>query len=198
MAFWSIFLAAFVPLFVSVDAIGTLPIFIGMTSNISPTHREKLVRNAVFTAFAVSLLFLLLGRLIFSFLGITADDFRIAGGLVLLIIAVSDLVTSTEKDPGRDPGPHLGVVPIGIPLTIGPAALTTLLILVEQQGYGPTLLALCVNLAITFLVFSNATRIERLIGVSSSKAFAKVASLFLAAIGVMMIRVGLENIVRGH
>ncbi len=190
------FLLAFIPLLVAIDVLGTLPLFMSLTENLNVSRRRTLTQQAVMTAFAVGLLFLFAGRAIFELLGITDNDFRIAGGLLLLIIAVTDLITSTEKEPGRDPGQHVGVVPIGIPLIMGPAALTTILILQEQHGVGLTLASMFANLLIVWLVYAKAQWLQKILGPAGSKGFAKVSALFLAAIGVMMIRVGIQNILK--
>ena len=83
---------------------------------------------------------------------------------------------------------------MGVPLIMGPAALTTILILLDNFGYIPTILSMILNFIIVLLVLLNAKLILKVIGDGGSKAFAKVASLFLAAIAVMMIRVGVLNI----
>lgn len=186
-----LFLLSFVPLFVAIDALGIIPLYLSMTKNLSLQHRSSLLLQALATALVISLVFLFAGRAIFSFLGISADDFRVAGGLVLLIIAVKDLVSASEGENSRDPGPHLGVVPLGIPLIMGPAALTTILILQDTYGLGWVLASLLTNLMLVFVVFRYAHILSRIMGPAGSLAFAKVASLFLAAIAVMMIRVGL-------
>lgn len=191
------FLLSFVPLFVAIDVFGTLPLFASLTGHLSEERRKRLILQALATSFAVSLGFLFAGRALFTFLGITENDFRIAGGLVLLIVAITDLVSSGDKDPGRDPGHEIGVVPIGIPLIMGPAALTSILISNDSFGIQLTALSLVCNLFIVWIVFSQSKALSRFMGASGSKAFAKVASLFLAAIAIMMIRVGVENIVRG-
>ena len=77
------FLLSFIPLFVAIDIIGTTPIFLGYTHSISDSAKKKLVFEAVLAAFGVALVFLFGGKLILSFLGITIDDFRIAGGIIL-------------------------------------------------------------------------------------------------------------------
>jgi len=86
------------------------------------------------------------------------------------------------------------VVPLGIPLIMGPAALTTIIILVRNFGYVPTIVSMALNLFIAWLVLVNARWLLKIMGDGGSKAFAKIASLFLAAIAVMMIRVGVLNI----
>ncbi len=125
-------------------------------------------------------------------MGITIDDFRIAGGIILLILSINDIIASSEKV--KNPGTDIGVVPLGVPLIMGPAALTTILILVDNFGYVPTILSMILNIIIVLIVLLNAKLILKVIGEGGSKAFAKIASLFLAAIAVMMIRVGVLNI----
>ena len=189
---FEIFLLSFIPLFVAIDIIGTAPIFLGYTQDISHAERKKLIIEAIAAAFIVANIFLLGGKLVLEFLGITIDDFRIAGGIILLIISVSDIMSSSEVR--RNPGTNIGVVPLGIPLIMGPAALTTILILRDNYGYVATILSMVLNFIIVLFVLYNANKLVKLIGNGGSKAFAKIASLFLAAIAVMMIRVGVINI----
>lgn len=184
-------LLSFIPLFVAIDVLGVVPIFLSLTERLEGSQRRRLVTEATLTALAVSLAFLIGGRAIFSFLGITENDFRVGGGIVLLVLAVSDLLFSSQKQ--RDPEANVGVVPIGIPLIIGPAALTTILILVDTYGYTVTIISLLANLLIVWLVFRYSSVVIRVMGTAGSKAFAKVASLFMAGIAVMMIRVGLSG-----
>lgn len=189
------FLLAFIPLFVAMDVLGTLPLFIGLTEGITDKRRKRLVIEATLTALLISLVFLGSGKLLFSFLGITENDFRIAGGLVLLVLAINDLLFSSDTA-RKNPETTVGVVPIGIPLIMGPAALTTILILVDSYGTLWTITSIILNLIIVWMVFRNADRVLRIMGKAGSRAVAKVASLFLAAIAVMMIRVGITEILK--
>ena len=120
-----------------------LAIFLSLTSEMKPPEKKKLITEATFTALAVSLVFLFGGRLIFNFLGITENDFRVGGGIVLLVLAVIDLTFTGERN--RATQTSVGVVPIGIPLIIGPAVLTTLLIVVDTYGYLSAVIALLAN-----------------------------------------------------
>jgi multiple antibiotic resistance protein len=189
------FLLAFIPLFVAIDVLGTLPLFLGLTEGITEKRRKRLVIDATLTALVISLAFLGSGKLLFSFLGITENDFRIAGGLVLLVLAINDLLFSSDTA-RKNPETTIGVVPIGIPLIMGPAALTTILILVDSYGTVWTVASIIINLIIVWMVFRNADRVSKILGKGGSRAFAKVASLFLAAIAVMMIRVGITEILK--
>ena len=110
---------------------------------------------------------------------------------MLLVLAVNDLLFS--KDRKRDPETSVGVVPIGIPLIMGPAALTTIIILVDSYGYVWTIASLVVNMLIVLLVFSQSKTIARVMGKAGSRAVAKVIALFLAGIAVMMIRSGITD-----
>ena len=190
------FLLAFIPLFVAIDVFGVLPLFVGLTEGLDERRRKILTAEATLTAFLVSLLFLAAGKLVFSFLGITESDFRVGGGIVLLVLAVNDLLFA--KDAKRDPHGSAGVVPIGIPLIMGPAALTTIIILVDSYGYLWTIASLFANVLIVWLVFLQAKRITAFMGPAGSRAVAKVAALLLAGIAVMMIRSGITDMVHAR
>lgn len=185
-------LLAFIPLLVAFDAVGIVPMYLGLTSGISDQGKKKLVLNATLTAFIICVLFLFIGNAVIKFLGITVNDFRIAGGLILLIISISDLLFYESRIRGVKQE-DIGVVPIGIPLIAGPAVLTTILISRDAFGIFITVFSLLMNLLIMYLCLANAGFIKKIMGEAGSKAFAKVASLFLAAIAVMMIRTGLFN-----
>jgi multiple antibiotic resistance protein len=117
----------------------------------------------------------------------------VGGGLLLLIISINDLVRPDEVIQRRS-SEHIGVVPIGIPLILGPAALTTLLVNSESLGFRVTFLALLFNLIIVWTVLMNSHLVLRILKAGGIKAIAKVAALFLAAIGVRMIRSGLTEL----
>ena len=188
-----IFVLSFIPIFVAIDVLGLVPIFLSLTSEMKPPEKKKLITEATFTALAVSLVFLFGGRLIFNFLGITENDFRVGGGIVLLVLAVIDLTFTGERN--RATQTSVGVVPIGIPLIIGPAVLTTLLIVVDTYGYLSAVIALLANLFLVWLIFQKSDYVIRVMGEAGSKAFAKVAALFMAAIAIMMIRIGLTGMI---
>ncbi len=186
-------LLSFIPIMVALDAPGTLPIYVAMTEGIKKQERRTIVRQSILTAFLITITFVFLGRAVFNALGILVEDFMIAGGIVLLIIAILDIVRAGEKKILISP--TFGVVPFGTPLIAGPATLTTTLVLVNSYGYVPVILSLIVNILLAWAIFSQADRIIRLIGISGSRAFAKVAALLLAAIAVKMIRSGVFTLV---
>ncbi|MFA7287839.1 MAG: MarC family protein [Melioribacteraceae bacterium] len=191
---FNLFLLTFIPLFVAIDIIGTTPIFIGFTEGISSIQRKKLIIEACLTAFIVAVLFLFGGKAVLRFLGITINDFRIAGGILLLILSINDIMSSSDSR--RNPHTNIGIVPLGIPLIMGPAALATIMILTDKNGFEYTVLALLANFIIIVTVLINAKWVAKVIGEGGSKAFAKIASLFLAAYAVMMIREGIELVIK--
>ncbi len=193
---FDLFLAVFIPLFVAIDVFGILPIFISWSDNVSVSARKKIITDATLTALGISVIFLFAGTMIFNFLGITESDFRIAGGLLLLVLAIKDLaLPQPEASRAIESGEStIGIVPLGIPLIMGPAALTTVLISSKSHGNLYTLIALLVNLAIVWWVFQKSDWFLKFLSKSGSKAVAKVMALFLAAIAIMMIRVGVQQI----
>ena len=185
---WHNFLLAFIPLFIAIDVVGILPIFMSLVDGIEKPQKTKIINQSVITAISVSIGFLALGKFVFSVLGIEIYDFKMAGGLLLLVFAINDLLFSEKGK--RTVTPTMGVVPLGIPLVVGPAVLTSIIVTVDTYGYIPTVTSLVVNLIIVWVVFLKSNFIYRLMGEGGSKAFAKVASLLLAAIAVMMLRRG--------
>lgn len=186
---WEHLLKAFIPLFVAIDPIGLAAIFLSLGRDTAPKTRQRIAHQATLTGGAVALLFLFLGQSIFTALGITVSDFQIAGGLILFILASRDLTHSASEEPVPLTG-DFGVVPLGMPLIAGPAAITTLLLLVQTLGILVTLIALVVNLGLVALAFAYSDWLSRKIGSTGLRAISKIISMLLAAIAISMIRHG--------
>ena len=189
------FLLAFIPIFVAVDAIGLLPIFISLTHGLDEKIKQKVIVDSILTALCLAIGFIFLGRAIFKLLGITVGDFMVAGGLVLFCIAVMDLLTSGKER--LITTQEFGVVPLGTPLLVGPAVLTTSVILIDQYGVVVTILSILVNILFTVALFCFSDFLIKLIGEGGARALSKVMALLLAAIAVMMIRKGIVQILSG-
>ena len=123
------FFLAFIPVFVAVDPIGLVAIFIGLGTSASREHRKAQAFLGIFTGLCIAVGFIFLGKIIFAAVGITVADFQVAGGLILLLLAIRELVGIGPHD--RSASDEFGVVPLGMPLIAGPALLTSLLILVD-------------------------------------------------------------------
>ncbi len=185
-------LYAFIPLFVAIDIFAIIPVFVAMTEGMPGVRKAAVERESVITALAVGLTFIAVGEGIFRVLGITENDFKIAGGLILLIFAILDLMGYSRM---REQTGKLGVVPLGVPLIVGPAVLASILVLVDHYGIVPTVISFIINLGIVWLSFRASSKILSIFGKGGIMAVSKVMALLLASIAVMLIRVGLQNII---
>ncbi|MBU2541768.1 MAG: MarC family protein [Candidatus Omnitrophica bacterium] len=185
-------LLAFIPIFVAVDAIGVLPIFVSLTRGLIKEDKSKIIIQSIITALCLAVGFIFLGKGVFEFLGISLGDFMVAGGAILFCIAIIDILSPGKRR--RLPAKELGAVPLGTPLIVGPAVLTTSLIIIPEYGLFATLIAIFLNILLAGLVFSSSEILIKRLGEAGSKALSKVTSLLLAAIAVMMIRKGIVYI----
>ena len=185
------FLLAFIPVFVAIDPIGLVALFMGLGTSASSEKRKHQAFLGILTGLLVSIGFIFLGKAIFAALGITVADFQVAGGLILLALAVRELVGYGRAD--RDTDNEFGVVPLGMPLIAGPALLTALLILVDSVGVIYTLVSLIVNLAIVAVALCNAERFARWMGKQGLRGVSKIIALLLAAIAISLIRRGWQT-----
>jgi multiple antibiotic resistance protein len=185
------FLLAFIPIFVAIDPIGLVALFLGLGTSASPENRKHQALLGIFTGLCVSIGFIFLGKIIFTALGITVADFQVAGGLILLVLAVRELVGIGPQDRGG--GDEFGVVPLGMPLIAGPALLTALLILIDSVGIVYTLVSLVVNLTIVAIALCNADRFARWMGRQGLRGVSKLIALLLAAIAISLIRRGWQT-----
>ena len=188
-------LLSFIPLFVAVDAIGVLPIFVSLTEGLDKQQKNKIVVQSMVTAFLLAVSFILVGKLVFKLLGISIGDFMVAGGALLFCIAIIDLMNPTKER--RMPVKDLGAVPIGTPLIVGPAVLTTSLVIISEYGLLPTVIAVIGNILFAGLIFSGSYWLIKTLGEAGTKALSKIMSLLLAAIAVMLMRKGIMLFI-GH
>lgn len=183
---------AFIPVFVAVDAIGNIPLFISLVEGSTKRQKRKIIIESVTTATVVAVLFMFVGKLVLRFIGITIADFQIAGGVLLFVIAVRLLLPGSGKTFLAD-GHHrdVGVFPLGTPLITGPAVLATTLMMLDAHGLIPTFISLVVNMLFVWLTLARADNIISVLGTGGTRAFSKIMYILLAAIAVMMIRKGL-------
>lgn len=188
------FLLAFFPLLVAIDAIGTLPILLGILEPATRPQRLRTINIALLTALALGLSFLFLGHALLRFLDIEVEHFAIAGGIVLLAIALGEMLGSgflRQQPP--DAHEMLAIVPIGTPLTAGPGTLATLLLLSDLYSYAVVVPAFIANIAIAWLVFNYGSHIARFLGKGGLRATSKIAALLLAAIAVRLTVEGIKR-----
>ena len=191
--FWN----AFIPLFVAFDGVGLLPLFWALAHRLGPTARQKAITEAVLTALMVALVFLLVSRYVFALMGLQLSDVMVAGGAILIVLCLRDLLLPVpEKAPeGKDQS--LGVFPLGVPLLAGPAVLTTVLLVRDQYGRLSTLLALGANMALVWLILRSSDWLMQRLGREGAQLISKIFSLILTAFGVMLIRRGIVSAISG-
>jgi len=187
---WESFVLTFVPLFIVLDALGTLPFILVLSEDMSAGKRRRMIHLAVATAGIVGLVFLFFGRFILDVLSISDGSFAIAGGLLLLALSIKYLTTGRWVEMVKEE--MLAVVPIGTPLLAGPATITTLLLLDTQFPLYMILVSFMLNIAISWAIFLLGSQIMRFLGKGGLKAVSNIFNLLLAAIAVSMILKGLS------
>ncbi|MBC7398074.1 MAG: MarC family protein [Bdellovibrionales bacterium] len=182
------FMLSFTAVFVALDIIGAIPIYLSMTRDLTVEARDRVVNTSMLVALVVATIFVFIGKSLFGHLGINLYDFKIAGGLILLLISLADLLSGPEAQ-DRGSG-STGIVPLAVPLITGPGVLTTLVLQVADQGYWITLAALLSNYLIAWVLLRKCDLIKRMIGKDGTVVLSKIAALLLAALAVAMIRSG--------
>ncbi len=187
------FLKSFIPVFIALDVLGVLPLYASFSMDLDEKRKKRVLRESIITAFFVALGFVVLGNQILIYLNIAIEDFLIAGGIILFIIAARDLIGLAREDlAGQDD--LFAVVPLGVPLLAGPALLATCLIIYNTFGFAYVLVSLVLNLLIAGAAFKYSFFILRLVSRRWVVAMSKVFLLLLASIAVMFIRTGLQGL----
>jgi multiple antibiotic resistance protein len=202
-------LNAIVTLFVTVDPIGLVPMFIALTVGMSATERRAIGLRATTTATAILVAFALFGQGLLTFLGISLAAFRIAGGLLLFWIAFEMVFELRQRRKTKavnvaqgDETAHVAVVPLAIPLISGPGSISaTILIASHASGYMELfglIAVIVVLMAANFAVFLLATPIDRMLGVTGRLVMSRLLGVILAALSIQFVVDGVTAIAAGH
>src|SRR5207253_6840581 len=171
--------ASFVLLFSVFDVIGTVPVFLALTQDLSE-HRAVIVRDSVVIATIILLVFALAGQLIFKALGITLDDFRIAGGIILFIIALDNLRGKISQTRTIAAG-EIAAFPLATPLMAGPGAISTVMIYANPPyGLLEIFLVILLNSVITYLILERASWVQKALGNNGTQVFTRIVGLLIA------------------
>ncbi|MEK7850124.1 MAG: MarC family protein [Candidatus Omnitrophota bacterium] len=190
------YIVTFIPIFLAVDIIGTVPLYLGLTESLNQKQKNKVLTDSVIIATVLAVLFVFLGKLIFQGLGITIDDFKVAGGVLLFILSVYLLMPGKSREfVSESLYEDIGIFPLATPLITGPAVLVTAMMLLNSFGLLVTLTSLILNMAVAWLVLKYSGLLIKIIGNSGVKALSKISYIFLAAIGVMILREGIAGII---
>jgi multiple antibiotic resistance protein len=187
----STILRVIVALFVVVDPIGTIPLFMGLTHDMNTANRKKVSRVAVITASILLLIFALTGQLLLALFGISINSFKIAGGALLLILAVKILISGTWDEKILSPE-ETGAVPFAFPLLAGPGAITTTIVLLQISGLIAVLLGVVTVMLLTYIVLHFVDTIHGFIGRIGSAVVARLMAIFIAAIAFQFVIEGIK------
>ncbi len=184
-----------IALFLVVDPLGNIPIFIGLTKNMDDAQRTSTFRSAVLTGLFLLFAFALAGQQILNLFGISLNSFMVAGGLLLLIIAVRLLIAGGWQDPSSSPE-GLGAVPIGFPLLVGPGAITTTILILQSSGIFVTVFSVLMTFVAVWLVLRFINPIYRVLGRNGALVVTRLMAMFIAAIAVQYIVNGAKNLIQ--
>ena len=191
MSFIVPLLKASTALFIIIDPLGLIPVFMALTQGATDSERRAILSHATLVAFVLLLLFAFTGTGILNLFGIGLSDFKIAGGILLLVLALRII---GEAHYGKSVGGKPGVVPIAVPLLVGPGAITTSIVLIGTYGLWVTVTAVVLTFTICFLIFRCVNLLYRVLGETGSDVIAKIMGMLIAAIAVQFIREGVQEI----
>jgi MarC family membrane protein len=190
------FLSALVLLLLVLDPFGSLPIFISVMRNVAPERRSRVALREALIAFGVLLVFMFAGQTFLSVMRLSERSLEVAGGVILLIIAIRMIFASGGEVYASDGKPREPFIfPLAVPLLAGPSAMATVLLLASRQPERIThwIGALTVAMLVSGVVLLLADRIRKWIGGSMVSAIEKLMGLVLTAIAVEMILAGLKR-----
>ena len=186
---------------------GAVPNYVALTQGYTLKDKRRVIKKAVMVALIVLLIFTIVGRFIFDALNITVDGFRVAGGVVLFLIAMEMIRGNTpqsklnpkEKQENLDKD-QVGVVPLGVPLLAGPGSITTVMIAVADSptnkavGMLVVVASVLLILIFAYMVLRNSDRIFDKLGRTGTKIFSRIMGLLLGAIAVQFIADGIKGL----
>ena len=204
-AFAQFSLVALSSIFFIVDPLATVPSFLALTTGDPLAKRRRMAKQAAWTCFAVLSAFALAGSLIFKLFGITLPAFKIAGGLLLLLVAMEMLEakrsgtqeSEAEMQEGRQKE-EVGVTPLGVPMLAGPGAISTAMVLMGQSKYWwqaiPVFVAIGITAYASYLILASADRVRGRLGEVGIRILMRLMGLVLTAIAVQFVINGLADL----
>jgi multiple antibiotic resistance protein len=186
-------ITSIIALFVVIDPIGNIPLFIAFTKKLEKAEHKTVSKTAIITAAALLLLFGIAGTQILGLFGITIFSFMIAGGTLLFIIAI-ELLTYGEWRFVSKVKEDIGVVPIAFPLLAGPGSITAVIISYQTSGFLITFLSIIIVMTITYVILRMVIPIYKILGNRGSMIVSRVFAVIIAAIAVEYIVEGIKNL----
>jgi multiple antibiotic resistance protein len=185
-----------IALFVVIDPIGTVPLFIALTEKMGKQERKTVSKTAIITSGVLLVVFAVAGTQILAIFGVTIFSFMIAGGILLFIVAIELLTHGIWRFGGSGGGAtgESGVVPLAFPLLAGPGAITSVIISFQTAGLIVTILSIAIVIGITYVILQAINPIYRLLGRRGSMIITRVFAVFIAAIAVQYIIEGVKRL----
>jgi multiple antibiotic resistance protein len=183
-----------IALFVVIDPIGNVPLFIALTSKMDKNQKKKTSKVAIITAASLLSVFAVGGTRILSIFGINIFSFMIAGGILLFILSIELLTHGSWRFAIGDTAEDTGAVPLAFPLLVGPGAITSVIISYETSGLIITILSIAIVIGVTYLTLFLINPIYRVLGSRGSMIITRVFAILIAAIGVQYVLQGLTHI----
>ena len=189
-----------VTLFVVIDPIGNVPVFLALTRHLDPPARRRVAGRAILVSAGVPLAFLLVGQSLLATLGIGLPAFKIAGGVVVFLFGLQ-MVFETEqknKDAHPEAGHDIAIFPLAFPMIAGPASMLTVVLVTQpgQSGWGHVgaiAALLAAILLATWLLFLGAEPVQRVLGRSGSNLVSRILGMLLAALAAQTVLGGLAE-----
>lgn len=187
-------MSAVVTLFLVMDPLGNIPLFLSVLKGVRPERRRLVVLRELALAFIVLVLFLLAGNALLRFLGLDQEAVSIAGGIVLFLIALRMIFPADGAAHAETLEGEPFLVPLAIPLIAGPSALATLLLIQQTAGFStPTLLlALTMAWGITAVILLSSTFMYRMLGARGLIALERLMGMLLVMVAVQMLMNGVK------
>lgn len=187
-------LVAAVQLYAIIDPLGAIPLLISI-----PNYEDlmgKFLRLVAITVPLLLLLFAFAGPIILNIFNININDFRIAGGVILLVIAIDILREGIPKTMGINPEEYI-IVPIITPMLVGPGAITSVMVMATYYNTVVVLLAISVASLATYITMRYSIYLIRLVGSNTLKIFARFFSIIIASWAIQLITTGITGIIKG-
>ena len=181
---------AVVTLFVILDVIGLIPVYLSFFKNESKKIMDYYVKKTVLFSAAILLVFLFFGTVILNFFSVSISNFKIAGGIILLIIGIKFVLGLRVISTSERKKHSFAIVPFATPLLVGPGTITTIIILVDTYGLLIPFLAAIINMIIVWLFLGNSRLIYKILGRQGSEVVTRIMGLIITAIAVGFIRTG--------
>ncbi|MEM2967940.1 MAG: MarC family protein [Candidatus Bathyarchaeia archaeon] len=182
---------AIIVLFIIVDPFGNVPIFMGLTEKMTEAQKRKVFNTATLVGIILLLVFAFTGQEIFLIFGISIYSFEVAGGVLLLIIAIRILISGSMHESVESPE-SIGAVPIAMPLLVGPGAITTTILNLQAYGTLVTIISVLVVLFITWIILRYLSGVYNFLGKTGAVVIARVMALLIAAMAIQYILGGIS------